>query len=90
MHIRRSHPHLDLIPPLSKATATLNLANRTTLAATSSPALVVYPRSIVTISNLGGATCMATMKRKNEGKSMFLKEYLLDHPDSGKSVIDEA
>ncbi len=33
---------------------------------------------------------MATVKRKNEGKSMFLKEYLLDHPDAGKEVIDAA
>ena len=26
---------------------------------------------------------MATVKRKNAGKSMFLKEYLVDHPDAG-------
>jgi len=31
---------------------------------------------------------MATVKRKNEGKSMFLKEYLVDHPDAGKETID--
>lgn len=33
---------------------------------------------------------MATVKRKNEGKSMFLKEYLVDHPDAGKEAIDAA
>ena len=33
---------------------------------------------------------MATVKGKNEGKSMFLKEYLLDHPDAGKEAIDAA
>ena len=33
---------------------------------------------------------MATVKGKNEGKSMFLKEYLVDHPDAGKEAIDEA
>jgi len=33
---------------------------------------------------------MATLKGKNEGKSMFLKEYLVDHPDAGTEVIDEA
>jgi hypothetical protein len=27
---------------------------------------------------------------KNEGKSMFLKEYLVDHPDAGKEAIDAA
>ena len=31
---------------------------------------------------------MATVK--TEGKSGFLKEFFLDHPDAGKSVIDEA
>jgi hypothetical protein len=33
---------------------------------------------------------MATVKGKNEGKSMFLKEYLVDHPDAEKEAIDEA
>jgi hypothetical protein len=33
---------------------------------------------------------MATVKRKNEGKSMFLKEYLVDHPDAGTEAIDSA
>ena len=33
---------------------------------------------------------MATVKRKDEGKSMFLKEYLVDHPDAGKEAIDAA
>ena len=33
---------------------------------------------------------MATVKRKNAGKSMFLKEYLVDHPDAGKEAIDVA
>ena len=33
---------------------------------------------------------MATVKGKNEGKSMFLKEYLVDHPDAGKEAIDAA
>ena len=33
---------------------------------------------------------MATVKGKSEGKSMFLKEYLVDHPDAGKEAIDEA
>jgi len=33
---------------------------------------------------------MAAVKGRNEGKSMFLKEYLLDHPDSEKAAIDEA
>ena len=33
---------------------------------------------------------MATVRRKNEGKSMFLKEYLVDHPDAGKEAIDAA
>ena len=33
---------------------------------------------------------MATVKRKNEGKSMFLKEYLVDHPDAGMEAIDSA
>ena len=33
---------------------------------------------------------MATVKRKNEGKSTFLKEYLVDHPDAGKEAIDAA
>ena len=33
---------------------------------------------------------MATVKQKNEGKSMFLKEYFVDHPDAGKEAIDAA
>ena len=33
---------------------------------------------------------MATVKGKSEGKSMFLKEYLVDHPHAGKEAIDEA
>jgi hypothetical protein len=33
---------------------------------------------------------MATVKGKDEGKSMFLKEYLVDHPDAGKGAIDAA
>src|SRR5512135_3549070 len=33
---------------------------------------------------------MATVKGKHEGKSMFLKEYLVDHPDAGKEAIDAA
>ena len=33
---------------------------------------------------------MATVKGKNEGKSMFLKEYLVDHPDAGTEAIDSA
>ena len=33
---------------------------------------------------------MATVKGKNEGKSMFLKEYLVDRPDAGKEAIDAA
>ena len=33
---------------------------------------------------------MATVKGKNEGKSMFLKEDLVDHPDAGKEAIDAA
>ncbi|HMB07866.1 MAG TPA: hypothetical protein VKP69_29570 [Isosphaeraceae bacterium] len=33
---------------------------------------------------------MSTAKGKDEGKSMFLKEYLADHPDAGKEAIDEA
>jgi hypothetical protein len=33
---------------------------------------------------------MATVKRKDEGKSMFLKEYLVDHPDAGKEAIAAA
>jgi hypothetical protein len=33
---------------------------------------------------------MATVKGKNEGKSMFLKEYLADHPAAGKEAIDAA
>ena len=33
---------------------------------------------------------MTTVKGKNEGKSMFLKEYLVDHPDAGKEAIDAA
>jgi hypothetical protein len=33
---------------------------------------------------------MATVKGKTEGKSMFLKEYLVDHPDAGKEAIDGA
>ena len=33
---------------------------------------------------------MATVKGKNVGKSMFLKEYLVDHPEAGKEAIDEA
>ena len=33
---------------------------------------------------------MATVKGKNEGKSMFLKEYLVDHPDAGTEAIAAA
>ncbi|MBV8345974.1 MAG: hypothetical protein JO034_25145 [Singulisphaera sp.] len=33
---------------------------------------------------------MATIKGKDEGKSMFLKEYLADHPDAAKEAIDAA
>ena len=33
---------------------------------------------------------MATVKGKDAGKSMFLKEYLVDHPDAGKETIDAA
>ena len=33
---------------------------------------------------------MATVKRKDEGKSMFLKEYLVDHPDAGTEAIAAA
>jgi hypothetical protein len=33
---------------------------------------------------------MATLKGKNAGKSMFLKEYLGDHPDVGKEAIAAA
>ena len=33
---------------------------------------------------------MTTVKGKDEGKSMFLKEYLVDHPDAGKEAIDAA
>src|SRR5512135_1149641 len=33
---------------------------------------------------------MATAKGKDEGKSMFLKEYLAEHPDAAKEAIDEA
>jgi hypothetical protein len=33
---------------------------------------------------------MPTAKGKDEGKSMFLKEYLADHPDAGKEAIDQA
>jgi hypothetical protein len=33
---------------------------------------------------------MATVKEKGEGKSGFLKEYFVDHPDAGKATIDEA
>ena len=33
---------------------------------------------------------MATVKGKSEGKSMFLKEYLVDHPDAGKEAIAAA
>jgi hypothetical protein len=33
---------------------------------------------------------MATVKGKTEGKSMFLKEYLVDHPDAGKEAIATA
>ena len=33
---------------------------------------------------------MTTVKGKNEGKSMFLKEYLVDYPDAGKEAIDAA
>src|SRR5512135_438646 len=33
---------------------------------------------------------MATVKGKTEGKSMFLKEYLVDHPGAGKEAIDAA
>jgi hypothetical protein len=33
---------------------------------------------------------MATVKVKAEGKSGFLKEFFVDHPDAGKSAINEA
>ncbi len=33
---------------------------------------------------------MATVKQTNEGKSMFLKEYLVDHPDAGTEAIAAA
>jgi hypothetical protein len=33
---------------------------------------------------------MATVKGKNKGKSMFLKEYLVDHPDAGTEAIAAA
>ena len=33
---------------------------------------------------------MATVKQKNEGKSMFLKEYFVDRPDAGKEAIAAA
>jgi hypothetical protein len=33
---------------------------------------------------------MATVRGKNEGKSMFVKEYLVDHPDAGKEAIAAA
>ena len=33
---------------------------------------------------------MATVKGKDEGKSMFLKEYLADHPDAGEAAIEAA
>jgi hypothetical protein len=33
---------------------------------------------------------MATVKGKTEGKSMFLKEYLVDHPDAGTEAIAAA
>jgi hypothetical protein len=33
---------------------------------------------------------MATVKGKDEGKSMFLKEYLVDHPDAGTEAIAAA
>src|SRR5512135_2422367 len=33
---------------------------------------------------------MATLKQKIEGKSMFLKEYLLDNPDAGTEAIAAA
>lgn len=33
---------------------------------------------------------MATLKQKVEGKSMFLKEYLMDHPDAGAEAVAAA
>jgi hypothetical protein len=33
---------------------------------------------------------MATVKGKDEGKSMFVKEYLVDHPDAGTEAIAAA
>ncbi|HMB07792.1 MAG TPA: hypothetical protein VKP69_29190 [Isosphaeraceae bacterium] len=33
---------------------------------------------------------MATTQEKSAGKSMFLKEYLVDHPDAGKEAIAAA
>jgi hypothetical protein len=33
---------------------------------------------------------MATAKGKTKGKSMFLKEYLVDHPDAGTEAIAAA
>jgi hypothetical protein len=33
---------------------------------------------------------MATVKGKSEGKSMFLKEFFVDHPDARKDEIDKA
>src|SRR5512135_2348794 len=33
---------------------------------------------------------MATAKEKGAGKSMFLKEYLVNHPGAGKEAVDAA
>ncbi len=33
---------------------------------------------------------MATVKQTNEGKSMFLKDYFVDHPDAGTEAIAAA
>src|SRR5512135_149590 len=49
-----------------------------------------YTMGVEAETPVSGATRMATVKRKDEGKSMFLKEYLVDHPDAAKEAIDAA
>src|SRR5512142_1817209 len=49
-----------------------------------------YTMGVEAETSVSGATRMATVKRKDEGKSMFLKEYLVDHPDAGTEAIAAA